>query len=198
MDGKNYKRRIYIINKKFQFRYVFIILFLTFAGIFTISFITFYVIWSNVINEFFFIPEAAKKLGDIYIKTTELLIIPLLIIGFIFSIIGILYSHKIAGPLYRVQKICEEISKGNLNLNVKFRKGDEFHEVADSLNKVIQGLKNMVREDKEIIEKLFLLTEKLKRDIATQKDLKKDVKITIEELDNIVKELKKSTEKFIL
>lgn len=198
MEKKNYKRSIYLINKKFQFKYVFIILFIMFTAIFTISFVTFYVIWTNVINEFFFIQDASKKLGDIYLKTTELLIIPLLILAFVFSIIGILYSHKIAGPLYRVQKICEEIGKGNLNINVKFRKGDEFHEVADSLNKVIHSLKNMVKEDKEIIEKLFLLTKKLKKDIETQKDLKKDVRIAIEELDNIVNELKKSTEKFIL
>lgn len=198
MEKKNYKRSIYIINKKFQFKYIFIILILTFSAVFVVSFVTFYVIWTNVINEFFFIQDASKKLGDIYLKTTELLIIPLLILAFVFSIIGILYSHKIAGPLYRVQKICEEIGKGNLNINVKFRKGDEFHEVADSLNKVIHSLKNMVKEDKEIIEKLFLLTKKLKKDIETQKDLKKDVRIAIEELDNIVNELKKSTEKFIL
>lgn len=198
MEKKNYKRSIYLINKKFQFKYIFIILILTFSAVFVVSFVTFYVIWTNVINEFFFIQDASKKLGDIYLKTTELLIIPLLILAFVFSIIGILYSHKIAGPLYRVQKICEEIGKGNLNINVKFRKGDEFHEVADSLNKVIHSLKNMVKEDKEIIEKLFLLTQKLKKDIETQKDLKKDVRIAIEELDNIVNELKKSTEKFIL
>ncbi len=195
---KKYKRHIYIINKSFQYKYIFIILSIMLITIFTVSFTTFYIIWSNIIKEYFFIPEASKKLADIFVKTSELLLIPLIILTIIFSIVGVFYSHKIAGPLFRVKRICDELARGNLNQIVKFRKGDEFHDVADALNKVINGLKTLIIEDKEIVEKILHIINKLKNDLESQKDLKKDVRITIDELDKIVKELKKSSEKFIL
>ncbi len=195
---KKYKRHIYIINKSFQYKYIFIILSIILITIFTVSFTTFYIIWSNIIKEYFFIPEASKKLADIFVKTSELLLIPLIILTIIFSIVGVFYSHKIAGPLFRVKRICDELARGNLNQIVKFRKGDEFHDVADALNKVINGLKTLIIEDKEIVEKILHIINKLKNDLESQKDLKKDVRVTIDELDKIVKELKKSSEKFIL
>jgi len=195
---KKYKRHIYIINKSFQYKYIFIILSIMLITIFTVSFTTFYIIWSNIIKEYFFIPEASKKLADIFVKTSELLLIPLIILTIIFSIVGVFYSHKIAGPLFRVKRICDGLARGNLNQIVKFRKGDEFHDVADALNKVINGLKTLIIEDKEIVEKILHIINKLKNDLESQKDLKKDVRVTIDELDKIVKELKKSSEKFIL
>lgn len=195
---KNYKRHIYIINKQFQFKYIFIILGITLITVFSVSFVTFYIIWSNVIKEYLFIPEASKKLADIFIKTSEILVVPVLILMVIFSLVGIFYSHRIAGPLYRVKKICDELAKGNLNQNVKFRKNDEFHDVAEALNKVINGLKMLIKEDREIIDKILQLTHKLKNDLDSQKDLKKDVKQAIAELDKIVQDLKKSSEKFII
>ncbi len=144
---KKYKRHIYIINKGFQYKYIFIILSIMLITVFAVSFTTFYIIWSNIIKEYFFIPEASKKLADIFIKTSELLLIPLIILTIIFSITGVFYSHKIAGPLFRVKRICDELARGNLNQIVKFRKGDEFHDVADALNKVINGLKTLIKED---------------------------------------------------
>ncbi len=195
---KKYKRHIYIINKSFQFKYLFIIIGVMLVTVVSVSFTTFYIIWSNVIKEYFFIPEASKKLVNIFIKTSELLIIPIIILLVIFSLIGIFYSHKIAGPLFRVKRICDELAKGNLNQHVKFRKGDEFHDIAESLNKVINGLKSLVKENRQIIDRIFLITQKLKNDLNTQKDLKSDVKDAIIELDKIVNDLKKSSEKFII
>jgi len=191
-----YKRRIYIINKSFQFKYLFIILSVMLITVGTVYFTTFYVIWNNVINEFFFVPDAARKLGDIFVKTSELLVAPIAALAIIFSVAGILFSHKIAGPLYRVQKVAEEISKGNLCVKVKFRKGDEVHYLADSLNKMIDGIKDIVIEDKKVIDDLDGITEKLKNAAAGQRGLKKNVAAAIKKLNSTVKKLKKANDKF--
>ena len=83
-----YKRRIYIINRKFQFKYLFMILAVMLITVASVWFTTFYIIWDSVIEEFFFVPEASKKLGDIFIKTSELMIIPIILLAGIFSVIG--------------------------------------------------------------------------------------------------------------
>jgi methyl-accepting chemotaxis protein len=197
-ENYRYKRKIYIVNKKFQYRYLFIILFTMLVTVFSVYFTTFYVIWNSVIDAFFFVPEAAKKLADIMAHTSELLVIPVLLLAAVFTFAGILLSHKVAGPLYRVEKVAEELSKGNLDVKVKFRKGDELHELADALNNMIGGIKSIVREDKDITAKLIKISVKLKEDINQEKGLKKDVRDAIEELSDIVGKLKKSTDKFII
>jgi|DewCreStandDraft_4_1066084.scaffolds.fasta_scaffold00712_67 signal transduction histidine kinase len=191
-----YKRRQYIVDKKFQYKYLFNILTMTFFTIIVVAFTTFFILWEKIIKEFFYIPDAAKKLGDIFISTSQILILPVIILIVIFSIIAILFSHKIAGPIYRVEKIAEELKNGNLNISVRFRKDDELHHLAEALNNMISGIKNMIAADKKIINNLVLIVSKLQNDIKKSKGLKKDVKFTIKKLNTIVTQLKKSIEKF--
>ncbi len=202
MEGKNivhknfYKRRQYIVDKKFQFKYLFYILVTMFTTVIIVSFTIFFVIWEKIIKEFFYVPDAAKRLSDIFISTSEILIIPIIILLIIFSIVAILFSHKIAGPIYRVEKIAEELKNGNLNINVRFRKGDELHHLADALNNMIAGIKNLIAEDKKIINNLAAIVTKLQNDIKKSRGLKKGVKFTIKKLNIIVGKLKKSIERF--
>ncbi|MBN2754038.1 MAG: methyl-accepting chemotaxis protein [Candidatus Goldbacteria bacterium] len=196
METKGYKRKIYIVDKKFQYKFVLMLLFFILITVFTVSFTTFYVIWQNVIEEFFFVPEASKKLGDIYIKTTELLILPLIVLSVVSCIAGILISHRIAGPVYRMKKVAEEIAKGNLCVSVKFRKSDELHGLADSMNAMIAGVRNLVKEDRNTINKIMAVSDKLTKDIKKHKGLKAEVKKTINELNSIIKTLKKNSGRF--
>lgn len=202
MQGKNinqkvfHKRRQYIVDKKFQFKYLFYILTMMVSTVIIVSFTIFFVIWEKLIKELFYIPDAAKRLSNIFISTSEILILPIVILLVIFSIIAILFSHKIAGPIYRVEKIAEELKNGNLNINVRFRKGDELHHLADALNNMISGIKSLISTDKKIIDSLIVVVTKLQNDIKKSKGLKRDVKFTIKKLNIIVNKLKKSIEKF--
>ncbi len=197
-EQHNYKRKIFIVNKKYQFRYLFIIISTMLISVASVYFTTFYVIWSKVIDEFFFVPEASKKLAEIFVQTSQLLVIPILLLAAIFTVAGIILSHKVAGPIFRVERVAQELSKGNLDVKVKFRKGDELHELADSLNAMIDGIKSIVREDKDITIKLMRISDKLNEDVNKDKGLKKDVKDAVEELKIIVGKLKESTDKFII
>lgn len=191
-----YKRKQYIVDKPFQFRYLFQILMTIFIAVIVVSFTIFYIVWDKIIKEFFYIPDAAKKISNIFISTSEVLIIPIVILLVIFSIAAIFFSHKIAGPIYRVEKIAEELKKGNLNIDIRFRKGDELHHLADTLNHMISGIKNLIKSDKEIIDSLIIVVTKLQNDIKKSRGLKKDVKFTIKKINIIVNKLKKSIDKF--
>ena len=54
----------------------------------------------------------------------------------------ILFSHRIAGPMYRFEKTVETLTEGNFSIRIKLRKRDEFHELADGLNGLAQFLEN--------------------------------------------------------
>lgn len=193
---KFYKRKIYIINKDLQFKYMFTILSMIFISVLAVSFVTFYVIWVNVINEFFFIPEAQTKLGDIYIRTSEIVAGCTFLILVIFAVVGMFLSHRVAGPLYRVERVAEELSKGNLDVSVQFRKSDELRHLADSLNKMINGIRGIVTEDKKIINSLLSVSDRLSIDVKKQRGMKKGVMVTIKKLNAIIHKLKATTDKF--
>ncbi|HLG20086.1 MAG TPA: hypothetical protein VI895_09785 [Bdellovibrionota bacterium] len=57
-------------------------------------------------------------------------------------VLGILITHRIAGPVYRVQRYLEEMAKsGDIKPMDSIRSKDEFHEFFESISGVINILK---------------------------------------------------------
>jgi len=53
-------------------------------------------------------------------------------------------THKLGGPLYRLKQDLARIGQGDLTVNVTLRKGDEFQELAESLNDTVARLQVMI------------------------------------------------------
>ncbi len=66
---------------------------------------------------------------------------------------GLFYSHKIAGPLYRLQRYFTEAAAGSTPLNkIYFRDDDFFQEVPASINLYIDSVKNENKEEHPVQE----------------------------------------------
>jgi methyl-accepting chemotaxis protein len=74
--------------------------------------------------------------------------------------LSLLYSYYLAGPIYRFEKIFEEMRGGNLNLSIKLRKHDEFQDSALLLSQALSSLRNKLSHEREEINSTF---EKLKK-----------------------------------
>ena len=144
-------RKNYFINPKFQSKIVFYFLGFTIAtsAIFFVS-------------NFLFIEKLLSLgtdlgLGEnhIYFKfinkqTKSLYIfnsIATIVIFFGQITFGILISHKIAGPLYRLTRETAKVSEGENIQEIKHRKGDFFPEVYTAVNKLVKK-KNVDSEKK--------------------------------------------------
>lgn len=57
-------------------------------------------------------------------------------------------SHKIAGPLYRFERLCEDVGSGNLDTSTQLRDGDQLQELAVSFANMRDNLRN--RRDQRI------------------------------------------------
>ena len=53
----------------------------------------------------------------------------------------VVVSHRIAGPIYRMNKHIEEIAKGESPKEINFRKSDFFPEISEVFNKMVLKLK---------------------------------------------------------
>jgi methyl-accepting chemotaxis protein len=73
---------------------------------------------------------------------TSLLIFSI-ILAIVFLVWGVIYSHRIAGPLYKLRKWLQETStlEGALERPVVFRKNDFFKEISSAVNEFIEKVK---------------------------------------------------------
>ena len=62
--------------------------------------------------------------------------------------LGLITSHRIAGPIYRIRKSLEEVAKGNMNVRIHLRKHDKLVEVADAFNAMMESLAAKAAPDK--------------------------------------------------
>jgi len=143
--GKVKSRRIYLIDPSFQYAFMLRFAGAVVAGIllaFTVLSAYFFVRYSssNLAMKFFYVTgEAGTGL-----KQTNLmrLVVPSLAVSAVLScvftlVFGLLYSHRIAGPIYNLKKALREVRRGKLDRVVKFRKGDEFHDLAGEVTRTI-------------------------------------------------------------
>ena len=66
----------------------------------------------------------------------------LLLFLFIIGIMALLYSHRIAGPLFRINKCINILSEGKDPGSISLRRHDSFKELAASLEKLRINLKD--------------------------------------------------------
>ncbi len=62
------------------------------------------------------------------------------------AVFSIYLTHRLAGPLFRIEQTARELIRGNLALRIRLRKGDELHELAGLLNEVLDTVEPAFRE----------------------------------------------------
>ena len=73
---------------------------------------------------------------------------PALILVLVLVFIGtILFSHRVTGPIYRLERAIEEFVSGNLKERIRLRKTDEFKEIETMVNKLAEYLENVQSSD---------------------------------------------------
>ncbi|MAF78134.1 MAG: hypothetical protein CME60_08220 [Halobacteriovoraceae bacterium] len=149
----DYKRSTYLINPKFQIRFS-----LFFCGLIFLSSLIYPLTIYDLLTSYI---EYTSKSSQIVAAQLEnkrsglLVILGLWQLGFllIVFIISIFFSHKIAGPMYKLQKFLREKKNNTTRDKLYFRKGDYFQEVASDINEVFDQM------DKDHFDDLVYLDE---------------------------------------
>jgi hypothetical protein len=136
-----YQRKIYLVNPSFQIKFsLFICLILFCASL--IYPLTIYELMEGFMASIAKTnPEVAESLGD---KRQNLIILLCLwhlgVTGLSF-IIGNFWSHRIAGPIYKIQKFLAGIRNNMDYGKLYFRKGDYFKELSEDFNLTFDQIK---------------------------------------------------------
>lgn len=78
--------------------------------------------------------------GELKLLITAIgLIFTLFLVGNV--LLGIIFSHRVAGPIYAIKRTIRDVRLGK-QVRLKFREGDEFTELADNFNDLVNYLKH--------------------------------------------------------
>lgn len=158
MERYQNRRRNYYIKKEFQRNFILKFCALVILGG-LISGAIVYVMSSSTVTTTF-------ENSRLTIKSTADFILPALLlssaiavalIGIATIVITLFTSHKIAGPLYRMEKDVNEVAAGNLGMNFHLRSTDELKPLAVSLDMMVHQLKARVESIRNGISELDAL-----------------------------------------
>ncbi|MGE0633793.1 MAG: HAMP domain-containing protein [Pseudobdellovibrionaceae bacterium] len=68
--------------------------------------------------------------------------IGILVFGFATFIFWFIASHRIFGPVVAIRRQLENLNSGRYEARIKLRKTDEFHEIAEDLNRLAETLQS--------------------------------------------------------
>jgi hypothetical protein len=75
---------------------------------------------------------------SIIIRVTLVLILTLIIIG----AYGVVFLHRVAGPVYRFRQTLLRVNRGEMPQEIKLREGDFFHDMAHDINIILKRLRS--------------------------------------------------------
>lgn len=151
----SHKRRNYFIKKEFQVRFIIKFCLILLAGIAISSGLLFILSRDTLTTTF--------DQSRLVIENTGLAILPSLIYTNLITLalvtlatifVTLFTSHKIAGPLFRLEKELKDIGEGNLAKVVTLRKNDQTAEMARSLNQMTRNLNAKVSAVKQEVDDL--------------------------------------------
>ncbi len=139
------RRGSFLINPRFQLRmlaYAVGMAVLVVGGIYAAHFLFFHRFIQLGLtlglpddHVFFGFLRQQQRTMNYFFAGISILTLAVLLVG------GLLLSHRIAGPLYRLRRHLEQISEGEPVREVKFRTHDYFQELAEAFNRIIGRLK---------------------------------------------------------
>jgi methyl-accepting chemotaxis protein len=91
---------------------------------------------------FQFLANQRQTMNYIFAGTSVILLAAL-------GMIGLLFSHRVAGPLYRLHKHMTDVAEGKTMDDVKFRQKDFFMEIADAYNRQMARYRDNVSQGGE-------------------------------------------------
>lgn len=188
-----HRRRTYLIKTGLQLRYMGIIITTMLMVAFGVGWTIYHTSWSQIANTQ---DLTIDKLADIFDAVNSTLVRWIFVFVFVIAILSIFVSHKIAGPVYRLEETTRLIASGDLTGKIYLRHGDELQDLQEAFNMMSDSLCKMVAKDREVIEKLIATGNRLRETIEKKNLDEKAVEAINNDLYGVIEELRLVTSGF--
>lgn len=86
----------------------------------------------------------------------------LVVVSVAIGAIALFFSHKMAGPIFRLERSLEAVGKGDLTVQTKLRTGDQLTELADEINLMVKSLGQRAAHMSETLGEMEEYEERLR------------------------------------
>ncbi|MCX5680524.1 MAG: hypothetical protein NTZ95_07805 [Candidatus Omnitrophica bacterium] len=148
-----FKRTQYWVSGRFQGKYVGLILLLTFLTAALCSYVVYYTSMVSFGEKLANIYPQGRLVSAVNIINIRI-IMSVLLISPLVALIGVYLSHKIAGPILRMERFMNDMASGNFTGKLVLRKGDELLMLADGINRLMESIKTTMINEKSGLERL--------------------------------------------
>ncbi len=174
MEKKLTRRRRLILDSGFQYRMVtrlvvsVVAAVVLFSALFVLYYWISYISGDNLFKEYVVVYKQVQTVRTVkvdgapveqrYYETLALpptsrlqLILPALLVNnllIMFALAGmaVVYSHKVAGPVYRIKGVINRSLAGAADQRIYLREGDELKDLAEKINSLLERLDRLGQE----------------------------------------------------
>ena len=139
------RRNTIFIKKNLQLRYMVLIILSVLCGLAIMTF----ELTATVSELFDTHPVLMQPIYDEFFHIAASFFYKILIYLLFVVIISAFLSHKMAGPVYRFEQVCKAIAKGDFSQRVHLRQGDQFVELQDDFNAMMDRVEAEINKNKK-------------------------------------------------
>ncbi len=190
----SYKRKHFFTHKNYQLRYTAYIIAAMISVAAAISVLTFTLAY----------PLLSSRLSDAVTKSISMDVVRGLLLPYwvgvialivIASVAGILFSHRIVGPINRMAALISLMDEGDISKRLVLRDKDEFLELSGAINRLLENFSGTVKisrdNSRRIGSELEDLEKLLKNKNAFETDIEDKISSISVKKEAIYKELSK-------
>lgn len=190
--SRPYKRRIYFIEKSFQAKFILkFCALVVLGGLLTIGLLYLMAMQSttvSVVNSRVIVRTTANFILPILIQTVAIVVV---IVSLATVAVTLFVSHKIAGPLYHIRKVMQELEGGNFSHDFHIRHLDQLQDLANSFDSAIKRIREKIQLLKDGLQSL-----KEKLGSIQESEVAENKRMLLSELKKISEELDKAISYF--
>ncbi|MCC6501782.1 MAG: hypothetical protein IT362_01435 [Deltaproteobacteria bacterium] len=186
-DLRNFTRRKIMIRPAYQLRLAitFFVSIMVYSAI--LGVIIFYPLYQDM--SMATTPEEQALISSVVLYLHKSFWPGLVLVALLAALQSILSSHRLVGPMYRFEKMVQELISGNYGLRIKIRKHDQFKEMEGYLNTLAENLEVAKTRDEQFYHDARIKIETIKAMLEAEgaeypSDVKRLAQDLIFELDS--------------
>lgn len=169
-DKRQRKIRNYLLDRRFQLKYTGMVLLVTVSVASGLGFMAYRLsqrqteaLTAQVAAQPYLDAQTANDLEEFAKqedrKIRNAIIVGVLILTLVLGLTGIMVTHRVVGPTYRMRRLFAHVGKGRLEINTGIRKGDELQELYRSFAEMVESLRDQRSEEIEQLEQTLIKME---------------------------------------
>lgn len=168
--NKQRQMRNFLLDRRFQLKYTAMVLGVTLAVAGVLGYFAYRyskgqteALTAQIASQPELNPEAAKDLQGFAEKedrkVANAIFVGVLILVVALGLTGIVVTHRVVGPAYRMTRLFDEVGDGRLYLTTGIRRGDELQELYQSFSQMVESLRDQRTEEVEALEETLTKME---------------------------------------